>query len=351
MLSPGDRLNAPRLALALGGGAARGLAHIGVLEVLEREGIHPSLIAASSMGGVVGALAATGLAARQIGEIARGFRFPWWFVPGGFLRWETVFGPATGELAGVDFEDLGTELMLTAVDLEVCEQVILKTGAVLPAVRATCAIPGVLPPERIDGRVLADGGLMNLLPVDVAWLGDPDVVMAVSVKATRSKRMPELDWPVTSWLTAMGRYVPNPATAKVSFELLVRGAEIALGRATALSVAMTSPEVLVEVDLGDFGLRDFDRVDEAVHAGRSAMERALPDLEHALQRAPDGPATPTDSSWRSCVDPVCAMVLSPRRARASASHEGTTFHFCSENCRDAFLRDPKRYYARPAQRA
>lgn len=180
MRPPGNPSNAPRLALALGGGAARGLAHIGVLEVLEREGVHPSLIAASSMGGVVGALAATGLAARQIEEVAHGFRFPWWFLLGGFVRWETVFGPAAGELAGVDFEDLRTELMLTAVDLEACEQVILTTGAVLPAVRATCALPGVLPPEKIEGRVLADGGLMNLLPVDVATSGS-----ATSTGSTR----------------------------------------------------------------------------------------------------------------------------------------------------------------------
>lgn len=86
--------NTPRVALALGGGAARGLAHIGVLEVLEREGVRPGCIAGSSMGGIIGALAAAGFTAREIAEVARGFRFPWWFLPGGFLRWETIFGPA-----------------------------------------------------------------------------------------------------------------------------------------------------------------------------------------------------------------------------------------------------------------
>ena len=124
-----------RLALALGGGAARGLAHIGVLEVLEREGIRPDFIAGSSMGGLIGALSASGMPAREIEDVARGFRFPRWFIPGGLLRWASLFGPATSILSGT-FERLAIPLALTAVDLEEGTQVVLHTGPVLAAVQA-----------------------------------------------------------------------------------------------------------------------------------------------------------------------------------------------------------------------
>lgn len=153
-----------RLALALGGGAARGLAHIGVLEVLEREGIRPDCIVGSSMGGLIGALAATGLASRDIAEVARGFAFPRWYLPGGTIGWDAIFPTAAPILSPLTFERLVTPLVVTAVDLESGTEVILHAGRVLPAVRATCAVPGVLAPVKLAGRWLIDGGLVNILP-------------------------------------------------------------------------------------------------------------------------------------------------------------------------------------------
>lgn len=331
-----------RLALALGGGAARGLAHIGVLEVLEREGIRPDCIVGSSMGGLIGALAATGLASRDVAEVARGFAFPRWFLPGGTIEWDAIFPTAAPVLSPLTFERLVTPLVVTAVDLEAGSEVILHAGRVLPAVRATCAVPGVLAPVKFGGRWLVDGGLVNILPVDVAWMVEPDVVLAVKVGAPRSRRMPQLNWRTTSLLSRFGNLFPNPGTAKLSFEVLVRAAEIVLDRQTALAVAMTGPEVLVEPDLKDIGLRDFDRIDEAVAAGRLAAEEALPALCRML-------AEPARAQVRSELvltlrfDPVCAMVISPARARARSEHQGRVYYFCSANCRDAFERDPGHY--------
>ena len=121
--SPFDRhrsrgpTDGPRVALVLGGGAARGLAHVGVLEVFEREAIRLDSIVGTSMGGLIGALSATGLSARDVTEIARGFRFPRRFLPGGMLRWNSLFGSATG-LMSRTFDQLATPLAVTAVDLE-----------------------------------------------------------------------------------------------------------------------------------------------------------------------------------------------------------------------------------------
>lgn len=330
-----------RLALALGGGAARGLAHIGVLEVLEREGIQPGCIAGSSMGGLIGALSAAGLRASELTDVARSFRFPRWFVPGGILEWDALFPSAVPVLKGT-FEQLATPLAITAVDLEAGSQVILHSGPLLPAVRATCTVPGVLAPVRLGGRWLVDGGLVNVLPVDVAWMGDPDIVVAVKVGAPRARRIPELNWRVTSFLSRLGGVFPNPATAKVSFEVLVRAAEIILERQTALAAAMTGPEVLIEPDLGAITLRDFHRLDDAVAAGRRAAEDALPELRRLLE-APPHRSPKGDRVFSLRFDPVCAMVISPGRARATLTHGAETYYFCSPNCRDCFQRDPDPY--------
>lgn len=338
MTSPARR---PRLALALGGGGARGLAHIGVLQVLEREGIVPGFVAGSSVGGLVGALHASGLPSRDLIQIARSFRSPRWLLPGGLLGWARIF-PSAAEALPRTFEDLGTPLAITAVDIEDGSQVVLHTGSLLPAVRATCALPGVLPPERIGGRWLVDGAVANVLPVDVAWMADPDLVIAVRVGGPRTRRMPQLASGMTGMLFRLGRIVPNPATAKISFEILARAAEIVLERQTALSAAMTDPEVQIEPELGAMGLRDFHRLEDAVAAGRRAAEAALPALA-ALLASPRRPSTEASDPLSRHFDPVCAMVIHPRRARATATHEGILYFFCSANCRDRFLRSPARY--------
>lgn len=339
---PGDAPpQRPRLALALGGGGARGLAHIGVLEVLEREGLAPGFVAGTSLGGLVGALHASGQSSQQLVQIARSFRFPRWFLPGGLLGWGRIF-PSAAEALPARFADLVTPLALTAVDIEEGSQVVLHTGSLLPAVRATCAIPGVLPPERINGRWLIDGGVANVLPVDVAWMADPDLVIAVRVGGPRARRMPQLAWRTTGMLYGLGRFIPNPATAKASFEILARAAEIILERQTALSAAMTDPEVLIEPELGDMGLRDFHRLEDAVAAGRRAADAALPALERLLA-SPRRQSTGAPDAPNRHVDPVCAMVIHPMRARATATHGGGLYYFCSVNCRDRFLRSPARY--------
>jgi len=340
------RRGTPRvaLALALGGGAARGLAHIGVLEVFEREGIRPDLIVGSSMGGLIGALRASGLRAADVMRVARGFHFPRRFLPGGTLKWRSLFAPAVRVLTS-SFEELEVPLAVTAVDLEAGSQVILYTGPVLPAVQATCAVPGILAPVRLANRWLVDGGLVNVLPVDVAYVADPDVVVAVQVGTPRARRLPQLGWRVTALASRLGELLPNPATAKVTLEILMRSAEIVLDRQMELAAAMTGPEVLIEPDLGDMGLRDFDRLDAAVAAGRRAAEAALPEVFRLLESPPTAPSN-RERVLRLRFDPVCAMVISPTRARANLVHGDTTYYFCSENCRDRFERDPVAYLAK-----
>lgn len=329
-------MSPPRIALVLGGGGARGLAHIGVLEILEQEGMSPCFLVGTSMGGVIAALAAAGRTSAEIHELARGFRFPRRFIPGGFVTWDRIFAPAARALAGLTFAGLAHPLALVAVDLEAGGQVVLHQGPLLPPLRATCAVPGVLPPIALAGRWLVDGALVNVLPVDVAAMAEPDLVVAVRAGGHRHRSMPALRGPSAAIAIRLGQLVPNPLSARTAFELLVRSSEIALDRQNTLAAAMVEPHVLVDATVGDIGLRDFDRLDEAVAAGRQAASKALPALRRALQGVESGTGAPAQLTLR--VDPVCDMVVSPGRAAAVVAQGEETFYFCSVTCRDTFLR-------------
>lgn len=294
------------------------------------------------MGGLIGALAASGVPAAEMTGIARRFAFPRWFVPGAVVPWDRIFPSAVRVFAGRSFEDLSTPLAVTATDLESGRAVLVAAGPLLPAVRATCAVPGVMPPVRLGDRWLVDGGLVNVLPIDAAQSGEEDLGVAVRIRTSRWRREPLPDRCLTAALLGLGAVLPNPATAKLSFEILMRAAEIALERQLQLAAAMIGPEVLVEVDVGDVGLRDFHRLGELVAAGRRAGEAALPQIRRLLAARPV-------RDTRSCsvpaldVDPVCDMAVTPARARACAEHEGRMYYFCSLNCREAFGAAPGRY--------
>ena len=264
-----------------------------------------------------------------------------WFLPGAILDWSSLFASAVPVLSGT-FKQLKIPLAVTAVDVEAGAQVVLHTGPVLPAVQATCTVPGILPPVRLGGRWLVDGGIVNVLPVDVAWMSDAEVVVAVKVGAVGKREIPQLNWRVNTLLSRLGGLIPNPATAKVTAELLFRTVEIMLERQTTLAVAMTGPELLIEPELGDMGLRDFHQLERAIEAGRQAAETALSDLTSLLQSAPAVPTT-GERVLSLRFDPVCAMVINPNRARAKVTRGDKTYYFCSENCRDRFERDSDAY--------
>lgn len=327
------------MVLVLGGGAARALAHVGALSVLENEGIGAASVVGTSMGALLGALHAAGLSAREIAAIARGFRFPRWFVPGGLLSWNCLFSSAVPALSGVTFEQLAKPLAVVAVDLETGRQVVLDHGDVLTAVQASCAVPGVMAPVAIEGRLLVDGGVVNVLPVDLASARSPDLVLAIKVGSTQDASLPRVR--NASFLTRLARLAPNPFSARLAFDVLVRSAEIALEHQNRLAAAMVPADVLVDVDVGRAGLRDFHLFDAIVGAGAAAMETALPALRDRLQRA--SPSREMLAETGAAIDPTCDMVVSAARAKARLDVAGTTYFFCSATCCEAFAADPQRY--------
>jgi YHS domain-containing protein len=121
----------------------------------------------------------------------------------------------------------------------------------------------------------------------------------------------------------------------------MRSVEIALDRQRAMAVAMTGPEVLIDVELSHVAIGDFHRIDEIVDAGRQATLRALPRLRQALATSAEATAESTTAALH--IDPVCRMTVSPRRARATVDRAGQTYYFCSLACRDTFALHGERY--------
>jgi NTE family protein len=184
----------PRLGLALSSGGARGLAHVGVLQVLEENGIEIHAIAGSSMGAYIGALWAAGFSGEKLGKLAAEMqdRRTLWrladpIVPPvkGLFRGLKAKAHLERSLGDLKFEDLERELFIVTLDIETRERVVLTKGKLSDAVHASCAMPGVVAPVLLNGRFCVDGGVIDPVPVGVLRkYSDVDRVIAISVIPT-----------------------------------------------------------------------------------------------------------------------------------------------------------------------
>jgi NTE family protein len=284
MPAPTDR---PVLGLALGGGGARGLSHVGVLKVLEREGIRAGVVAGASMGGLVGAAYAAGFPVRAIeSEVvglsrrSRLLKLADWVPTLQALfsgkRFETYLEGVMG--AGLTFADLKRPLALAASDLRTGREVVLTSGSVVAAMRASMSIPGVFAPVERGGLRLADGGILNNVPADLARDLGADVVLAVDVLPFfRDNRLDE-----------------EPTVEPLEVPLMPAGVRdvwqatfVAIAALTECNLERSKPDVVVRPALpADVTLlAGFTRAEELIGAGEQAMRAALPLLREAMKRA------------------------------------------------------------------
>ena len=176
-----------RIGLALGGGAARGFAHVGVIKALEAQGIYPEIIAGTSAGSVVGALYAAGLSGfdlnEQVLQIGK-TQFTDWTLSGrGLLKGEALQDFVNHAVGGRPMEKLGRQLAVVSTDLQSGESVVFRVGNTGMAVRASSSVPGVFVPVEINGREYVDGGLVSPVPVRVARDLGANFVIAVDISA------------------------------------------------------------------------------------------------------------------------------------------------------------------------
>jgi len=282
----------PRLAIALGSGSARGWAHIGVLRALEQAGITPDIVCGTSMGAFVGAAYASG-SLDSLEGWARGLTrrdvlgfFDVSLGAGGLIKGEKLLGYTSRLFLDETFADLDKPFACVATDLASGREVWLREGRILDAVRASAALPGLLVPQLLDGCYLVDGGLVNPVPVSLCRALGADIVIAVDLgmdTVSLRSRPGDPSAPVAAWRQTMGRWlglegegekVVRPSLADVvSNSIAIMQARIARSR-----LAGEPADVLIAPRLGQLGLLDFHRADEAIAAGRKATEHMLPML-------------------------------------------------------------------------
>lgn len=280
----------PSVALALGGGGARGLAHILMLEVLDELGIRPTVIAGTSIGALYGAAYASGLSAahlRAYTEEILGRRFdlirqlfaarsepvqrllrvlP---LRSSLLNSATLLDLLFPGQVAKDFSQLEIPLKVVATDLSSQEAVLLDSGPLRPAVAASIAIPVLFSPVVIDGRTLVDGGLANPLPFDLID-GMADVTIAIDVNAK----------------TAEADIGPRPTAV----EVIVQSIQILQKAVTRERLRYRRPDVLIEVTVDQFGVLEFTRPHEILEAAQPAKAALRRELLRALGRATGGHA-------------------------------------------------------------
>ena len=180
-----SRKTGRKVALVLGGGAARGVAHIGVLKVLQSHGISFDLVVGTSIGSLVGAVYALGIPIEKFEQMA--LKTTWRdladFVISktGFLEGRNLDRVIKESIEEKDFDDLKIPLAVVATDIENGEEIVLTKGPLAKVIRASCSIPGIFIPVRIDSQLLVDGGLKSSVPTDVAKKMGADFIVAVDV--------------------------------------------------------------------------------------------------------------------------------------------------------------------------
>jgi NTE family protein len=284
-----DFVNTKEISLALGGGGAKGNAHIGILRRLEGEGFVVRAVAGTSFGGIVAAMYAAGFSPDEIES-----RFclvdqaklygrasnegPSLLGLAGARKWfQETFGNRT-------FSDLKLPCALTAVDVNNVREVILREGSLGDALLATIAIPGVFPPHCLDGQKLVDGGVLDPVPVAAAR-GLVPALPVVAVVLT--ERIGE---PIHSGLPMpLPDYIPAPLVERLAqfrfaqaLDIFLRSVDISTRLMTELRLEADEPDVVIRPDVHDISLLDKVSVPHVARLGERAVDAALPELNRAV---------------------------------------------------------------------
>jgi NTE family protein len=252
----------PRVGLALAGGFARGIAHIGVLRVLREEGIPVDVVAGTSVGALIGAAYCSGAALDDMQRIATDTKFT------DFGRWTPSWlGLATNNRLEIflsrftpakRFEDLNTPLAIAATDINLGLPVYYCGGPIGPPLRASCAYPGLFVPVKFEGRMLVDGFLSALVPIEGTLLLGAELIIAVHLEAG------SVEEPRT-FTDVLSR----------SFTIIQKHADIEWRR---------HADVIIEPNVTPFLWDDFSKTPDMVRAGEQAARQALPAIRAALER-------------------------------------------------------------------
>ncbi|MGC1650060.1 MAG: patatin-like phospholipase family protein [Candidatus Sulfotelmatobacter sp.] len=264
----------PAIGVALGGGFARGIAHIGVLKVLEEESIPVRVVAGTSVGALMGAAYCSGVSLSELEELAHNVRFAtfarWTLSRCGFASNDRMISFLTRILKVKTFEELRIPLGVTATDFNTGEGVVFHSGSIIDPVRASCAYPGMFLPVEIRGRYLVDGMLSHPVPTRPVREMGADRVLAVHLKGT--------------WA--------NGGPPRHLFDVI--GQSFAIAQDAMSGLWRQAADIVIEPDVAGFAYDDFKRSGDLIRVGEVAMRKALPEVRKWLEAPAEMPYAGTE---------------------------------------------------------
>ena len=285
-----------KIGLALGAGAARGWTHLGIIEALENLGIKIEVVSGCSIGAYVGAAYASGNLT-QLKDWA--FDLTEWevlrllgigFTRSGLASGEQVFKRLADDFSVATFEEMQKPFAIPATDLYSGREIIFQSGPVVDAVRASCSIPALFAPVQFENRWLVDGAVVNPVPVNLCRLMGADFVIAVNLSADFRPEM--IDKNITAHENAQRKtdeklekqqsifrnwFSPDPndnqQTPPGIMSVMSNSLDIMQARVTRSRLAGDPPDILIEPNLRDVGILEFEKAEELYAVGKEAVER------------------------------------------------------------------------------
>lgn len=261
----------------MSGGAAKGLAHIGVLAVLERKGIPIDMIAGTSIGAIIGAFYAAGKDISQIESVVLSLSrrkmvalMDFTLPRRGFIKGKRVTDWLKSVIGDIDFDDLRIPFACVATDIKTGEEVVIKQGSVVKAARASSSIPVILTPAKWQGRYLVDGGLVNPVPVSVLREMGADFVMASNVIPHMSRKIQKAN-------TGDSDNRDEPNILSVLMQVIhITGYQSALS-------GLREADLVITPNVAHIRPSDVNRARELILRGERAAQRAIPEIKRQLE--------------------------------------------------------------------
>jgi NTE family protein len=297
-----------RIGMALGGGGARGWAHIGALRTIIAAGFEPTIIAGTSVGAIVGGAYAAGKL-DELEAFARSIdrRSVWRLADvnlgkggGGLILGDKLASRLKDIIGDPAIRELPKKFSAVATELLTGHEIWIDDGKLIPAMRASYALPGIFVPAQLEeGRPLIDGGITNPVPVSACRAMGAQLVIAMPLPATQhpaARYARDEEAEASRWKRAVAAFrEPERFVARQLFgdepgalttaTVSVAALNILLDRMTRVRLASDPPDVTINSEIAKIALLEFDRADEAIAIGAAAAERALPEIEAQVSAA------------------------------------------------------------------
>ncbi len=278
-----------KFGLALGGGGARGAAHIGVLMELEKLGIWPDMVSGTSIGGLVGALVAAGLDTNGLVQVFKQMRFGRLYsLPGrkpALIDNDRLEKLLIDSIGRITYEQLKIPLTVITTDLKTREEYVIDKGDVVSSVLATTAFPVVLPPVIREDRTLIDGGVLNNTPFDVLQHRGADYVMAIDLSNSAPYGSQIEAQPGSNLLVR----VLNRLQGGPLYQAVTTMADILTYQNVEYHLEKSKPDLFLRPDISNIGLFDFHYLEQGIEAGRAEALKNRATLEELAKRIKTSP--------------------------------------------------------------